>query len=490
MNETDDKLLELQSAHFFRPSRLRDFNFQFWSMSAVLFSDSFCYSMIFTFVTFFVEDLGIDAKEVGWYSGYLASAHYLGQVISCFLWGHLSDSYGRKPFILLGSLATTLSIGLLGVSVRFWQALLARFLGGFFNSNWPMCKNYVNDVSTRDNRTLALSSISLMFGLGSIMGPFIGGVLSKLTPRLPYLLPCGVGALLALGAGVLTFIYLPEPYKPKPKLACGIALESDDEDEEEDDDAQTAGIVMEIQEQAELQLPDSLRREAEEANKEVAITEAAKEEAPVLMSEEIIRSIALFGSFSVVDISMNEVFPAWAMLSVMENGIDFDTADLGILWAISGVSLLIFQKWCFVPICDRLGTRRTFQMGCLLGMTWAFTPLAHGLDAFGRWAVWALIILFTIAKTVHSTVGWSALNLQLNLSAPPGRIGYINGIAATAAGAARTGGPFIATLIFAWSVGNGMSFPFDYWLIFLVVLVLICLNVLQAAFLTNLGVKE
>ncbi|MFY7940872.1 MAG: MFS transporter, partial [Burkholderiaceae bacterium] len=87
------------------------------------------------------------------YSGLMASAHFLAQSLTCVAWGRLSDRYGRKPFLLQGTVVLGMAILMLGLSVRLWQAVLSRFLGGLFNSNFPLSKAYLADVSTPENRT-------------------------------------------------------------------------------------------------------------------------------------------------------------------------------------------------------------------------------------------------------------------------------------------------------------------------------------------------
>lgn len=476
---------QIASDYFFRPSSWKDINWAYWGLLFILYADAFGFSMLFTFVTFFVTDLGIPANDVGWYSGYLTSGFYLGQVLTCFLWGHLSDTYGRKPFLLLGATATCCSIFLLGISVRFWQALLARFLGGCLNSNWPMAKNYINDLSTPENRTRVLSSISLMWGFGTITGPFFGGVLSQLAlkrPALfsdtivahfPYLLPCLLGSTLSAASVLWCFFAVPE--------SLSLVHTREISTEEPYDGSSTVDFPQLDDDLDQIQDPHLHHDESTDDMQKTNM----KTEDPT-WTTEIIQAIVLFGSFSIADIGMHEVFPAWAMLDPSEHGISLTTSDLGILWALGGVSLLIFQTWFFVPLCNRFGTRTFFQIGSVCGFIGILIPLAYQLLPLGSWAVWSFIIVLTIFRTINGTIGFSVLNLHLNTLSNPLRIGLINGTASTSAGLSRAVGPFLATIIFAWSLDNGMSFPLNYWLVFILFIILTIVNVIQSSFLSNL----
>jgi len=50
-------------------------------------------------------------------------------------WGIFSDRIGRKPVILLGNCSTATCIVLFGLSGRYWQALLFRFLAGILDGS-------------------------------------------------------------------------------------------------------------------------------------------------------------------------------------------------------------------------------------------------------------------------------------------------------------------------------------------------------------------
>lgn len=55
------------------------------------------------------------------------------QFLSSYCWGRISDSVGRKPVIIIGTLAASVSMLLLGTSTTYAAAIFARVFGGLLN---------------------------------------------------------------------------------------------------------------------------------------------------------------------------------------------------------------------------------------------------------------------------------------------------------------------------------------------------------------------
>jgi hypothetical protein len=62
---------------------------------------------------------------------------------------------------------------------------------------------------------------------------------------------------------------------------------------------------------------------------------------------------------------------------------------------------------------------------------------------------------------------------QVNDSATPETLGYVNGIAQFFASFARALGPALGGIIWAWGCQNGLPGPFDHRFIFLVINVVV-----------------
>ncbi|CAM9890551.1 unnamed protein product, partial [Hapterophycus canaliculatus] len=63
----------------------------------------------------------------GFYAGYVASAFTLGRFLSGYFWGHVSDSFGRKPVIIVGLTATAVLSLSFGFSTNYYAAISSRW---------------------------------------------------------------------------------------------------------------------------------------------------------------------------------------------------------------------------------------------------------------------------------------------------------------------------------------------------------------------------
>ena len=91
-------------------------------------------------------------------------------------WGRLSDSYGRKPIVLMGLLGTVSATLVFGFSTSFTQALLARTAAGLLNGNVGVIRTMVAEmVVERAHQARAFSVMPFVWSAGSILGPVLGG---------------------------------------------------------------------------------------------------------------------------------------------------------------------------------------------------------------------------------------------------------------------------------------------------------------------------
>jgi DHA1 family tetracycline resistance protein-like MFS transporter len=102
------------------------------------------------------------------------------------------------------------------------MALVARFLAGAGNGNIAVARAYIGDISEPGEISRRMGMIGAAFGLGFMIGPFIGGLLSDPSisiggffdttfwEKYPYLLPCIFSSILSMISLFLAIIWLPE----------------------------------------------------------------------------------------------------------------------------------------------------------------------------------------------------------------------------------------------------------------------------------------
>lgn len=147
--------------------------------------------------------------------GIIISAYSIAQFFGAPVLGTLSDKYGRKK-ILLASLAGTAGgyvLFGLGIAGRnFLILLFSRLLHGFAGGSVSTAMSATADISSEADKAHNFGLMGMVFGLGFILGPFIGGKLSDNTiiPWFNFTTPFWFAALLVLVNIVLVFLFFPE----------------------------------------------------------------------------------------------------------------------------------------------------------------------------------------------------------------------------------------------------------------------------------------
>ena len=91
--------------------------------------------LIFPFLIFLLEDFGIAERDIGYYSGFIASSFSLAQLLTSAGWGALSDRIGRRPVLLMGLFGNAITMISFGLSKSLVWCLISRFCCGMLNGN-------------------------------------------------------------------------------------------------------------------------------------------------------------------------------------------------------------------------------------------------------------------------------------------------------------------------------------------------------------------
>ncbi len=127
--------------------------------------------------------------------GMLAAVYALMQFICAPVLGNLSDRFGRRPVILISLLGSGLDYFLMAFAPSLAWFFVGRVIAGITGANFSAASAYIADVSPPEKRAANFGLVGAAFGLGFIIGPALGGVLSEWGLQVPF-----------IAAGVLTLI--------------------------------------------------------------------------------------------------------------------------------------------------------------------------------------------------------------------------------------------------------------------------------------------
>ncbi|KAI9314036.1 major facilitator superfamily domain-containing protein [Dichotomocladium elegans] len=410
-----------------------------------------------------IRDFDITTEEnIGYYAGLVTSSFAIAQLVSAIPWGMLSDTMGRRPVILAGTFGTMVNILLFGLSKSLAWALLARCLCGLLNGNTGVLKGMVSELTAENDegqRARAFTYLPLVYGLGSIIGPMMGGLLSnpvKQYPGLfeqgdpitdfllefPYFLPCFFSALICAFSFLFGCFFLEETLKRPKKEDTKTPLLQNTSARYNTFDEQQQDTVMSTHSPT----PTLSGREAPPTLRE-SIT------APVIAA-----SIS-YGLFSFQAIYYDELFPIWTASPRTNGGLGYRTDEIGLAIAYCGVITLISQLFFIPGLTKRYGVLRLYRFVLLSAIPLYFfqgfirwfyeIPDFHGETETKTW-VWVGIFIVSTFKTFYHSICFTSCTILVNNATPRmDALGTVNGFAQCCGNAMRAFGPAVCGAV--WS---------------------------------------
>jgi len=179
-----------------------DFRKDYFTIFIIMVTEVLGFSLILPLLPFYAQELGATPLVVG----LILMSFSFFQLISAPIMGSLSDSYGRKPLLIISQMSTVIGFLVLGFANSLWMIFLSRIIDGLFGSNFTIAQSYLSDISSKKNRSKVFGLSGAAFGFGFMIGPAIGGFLSKFGYGVPALVAAGVSFL----SIVITFFFLRE----------------------------------------------------------------------------------------------------------------------------------------------------------------------------------------------------------------------------------------------------------------------------------------
>ena len=157
----------------------------------------------------------IPVNEASKEGGLLLMVYALMQFVFAPVLGNLSDKYGRRPVLLFSLFGFGLDYLLVAFAPSFGWFFVARVISGITGASFTTATAYIADISTAETRAKNFGMLGAAFGLGFIIGPAFGGLLTGFGIRAPFY----AAALLTLLNWLYGYFVLPESLSKENRRA-------------------------------------------------------------------------------------------------------------------------------------------------------------------------------------------------------------------------------------------------------------------------------
>lgn len=377
---------------------------------AVVFINLVGFGLVVPLLPFFAQSLNAEA----WQITLMFSAYSLGQFFAEPFWGRLSDRIGRKPVLLITVAANAVGYLALAFVPNIWLAIAVRLFTGLGAGNISTVQGYVADVTPPEQRAGRMGLIGAAFGLGFIVGPGLGGLLTQ--PQLGhigYQLPIFTAAALAALAALGVLVFLREsrakadPAAPRPAFLSGLH------------DARANPVVSRV----------------------------------------LLVSLVYMAGFS----AMESVFGLWA-----EDRYSWGAREVGLSFMIVGIVSTLNQGFLAGRLARTFGEARVLATGMLLfgasliaqvvAPTRWFPAVSLDLGVFTLPVVqgWIIPIVMAVGACGMS-LAMPNISAMISRSTPPDRQGAMLGLNMASGSIARIFGPMAAGALFS-TLGHDWPF--------------------------------
>jgi len=378
----------------------------------------------------FVEErLKLSGPHVGVAVGLISSAYHLGNSISSAMMGDISDVHGRKPVILLGLVTSCVCVVLYPLSTTLWMAVGNRFVCGFLSANIAMTRSCLSDLSRTwdtERRNMVFGYLGAAWGLARFFSSaFVGFTSGIMLPFLPFaadnpfVFPCFASGCLVLLTMITAALFLPETLPPR-----GASTNAEDAPRTRFQGTSMLGRLRDLNR---------------------------------FGGRALVKLLILHMIHQGLNGGIITCFVLLLALSDEEGGYGMSANAVGMVFAFYGVVGMLFQMFCYGPLCRAFGIRKSYALGTfLLGVGSMCLLLGTELVSLSdvNSIRMGIVMACTIPQAIGFMCGLPVLIALLANASPQELMGLTQGTAQSTGSFFRMLGPLVFGTFFSYSL-NG-----------------------------------
>lgn len=178
-----------------------------WVLVLIAVINSMGFGIIIPLLYPYGKKFGVTEHTIG----LLTAAFSIAQFFATPVLGSLSDKWGRKPLLVISLIGTAVSFIMFGFANSIFVLFAARILDGLTGGNISVAQAMISDISSPKERAKNFGILGSAFGFGFVIGPAVGGLLSKFGLKVPFFFAAGIAVIGVL----LTLFFLRETNQNK-----------------------------------------------------------------------------------------------------------------------------------------------------------------------------------------------------------------------------------------------------------------------------------
>jgi len=434
-----------------------------------------------------IESFDIPKNDIARWAGIASAIYSLSQCLTAITWGRLSDRFGRKPIILICLINTMITSLLWGFSTSLPMALVARALSGAGNGNVGIIRTMVAEMCPwKELQPRAFSIMPLVYNVGSVLGPAIGGSLANpyrvdpdrpargsLFERFPYAPPNIFGACF-FAVGIVTgFLYIHETLESRKhnrdyglvlgkrlmaawkriSHGTGTSRKPRTRDEEstpliKNDNLSTTSLDTEP--------TTSSKGKASKAIPAPTWNQVLTPQAQLNLLVYTLVAMHSMAYDQLLSVFMHHPYQPkqqpFANPFHFASGLGLPSPRIGLLFTLYGFANILFQILLFPSLARRLGVLRCMRLAaCAFPAIYLLSPFSALMPTtLGRQA---LLMTLWLCKGLAGSFAFPCSTILLTNSAGSlAGLGTLNGVATSVSAVGRAAGPVLGGNLFTLGV--------------------------------------